>query len=140
MVAGAPELRASEVPRLHSETTCRKERLCNPSAQARGHISIVPGPRNKDPASQIWTMRVDPTEREPPSAWCGARASWREWVNRAPGRPALPLVHIIAHYATPRGERGRVGGPFASPESSLTGIQTRGENALRVSGRGESLG
>ena len=46
---------------------CGKERLCNPPATARGHVLIVPGPRNKEPAAQVWTMRLDPIERVAPS-------------------------------------------------------------------------
>ena len=44
----------------------------------------------------------------------------------------------MADYATLRGETPPVGGPFATPESSLTAILPRGENALRVSAPGES--
>ena len=44
----------------------------------------------------------------------------------------------MVDYATRRGETPRFGGPFAPPESPLTGIQYRGENALRVSAPGES--
>ena len=44
----------------------------------------------------------------------------------------------MADYATLRGETPPVGGPFATPESSLTAILPRGENALGVSAPGES--
>ena len=44
----------------------------------------------------------------------------------------------MRHYATLAGETPLVGGPFAPPESPLTAITTRGENALRVSAPSES--
>ena len=45
----------------------------------------------------------------------------------------------MADYATLAGETPPVGGPFAPPESSLTAILPRGENALRVSAPGRKF-
>ena len=65
-----------------------------------GHVSIVPGPRNKEPASKVRTMRV---------------ARQRAWPPPRGVRTARLLVHIMRHYATLRGETPLFGRAFASP-------------------------
>ena len=95
---------------------CVKERLCNPTVPARGPVSIVPGPRNKEPASQVRTMRVAPTERVEAHARGVRTARVRRLTECAIMRPG-------------EAKHPRLAGPSPGPNHHLP--RSRGEAETR---------